>query len=87
MISKMNLKPTASKTQPASSISPIAEAILQGLQALAQADQVIELRALGVRVWGRGFAVTASGYYSDLEKLAQDAAKPSYLGRGIAVDR
>src|SRR5262245_57340471 len=53
--------------------------IQQGVSALIQSDQVVELRVLGIN----GKKRTDSGYFDDLEKLAKAAA--SYDGRAEGI--
>jgi hypothetical protein len=60
--------------------------ILRFLNLLAEPDQVIELRILGVQPGGQRFPYTLSGYFNDHKKLAEAASKSSARGMYITLN-
>lgn len=61
----------------------LAQAVRRSIEALVDPEQVIELRALGVRRRGGGRGVVESGYFDDLDQFADSAAELSQWAKGV----
>jgi hypothetical protein len=66
-------------------LKPDTKEMIRFLGLVAAPGQVVELRLLKVQRSGRGFPCTWSGYFSDYNKLAAEAAKHSTVAQGAYI--